>query len=183
MKKIAWIAIFIFTASVLSCANAGKVYQPGSYSFKVKIPAGWRKIDRPYLLITKEGPFLQNIMVQNRSIRKSFRYTKKKMQKEMLPEEAAQLIIDEYTSDKNIGNLKILNNAPADINGHNGFKIYLTYTGPKGHEFHTLYFGFIKADTFFNLRFTAGSRQYYQKDIETFKRMMTSFEVFKVPAA
>jgi len=183
MKKIVWIAIFIFAASFLSCANTGGVYQEGSYSFKVKIPAGWRKIDRPYLLITKEGPFLQNIMVQNRSIGKAFRYTKKKMQKEMLPEEAAQLIIDEYASDKNIGNLKILNNSPVEINGHNGFQILITYLGPKGNEFHTLYYGFLKVDTFFNLRFTAGGRQYYQKDIETFKRMMHSFEVFKVPAA
>ena len=183
MKKIVWIAIFIFAANVFSCANPGRVYQPGSYSFKVEIPAGWRKIDRPYLLITKEGPFLQNIMVQNRSIRRAFRYTRKKMQKEMLPEEAAQVIIDEYSADKNIGNLKILHNAPAEINGHNGFRIYLTYMGPKGNEFHTLYYGFIKADTFFNLRYTAGGRQYYQKDIETFKRMINSLEVFKVPAA
>ena len=183
MKKIIWITIFILTASFLSCANTSGVYQPGSYSFTVKIPAGWRKIDRPYLLITKEGPFLQNIMVQNRSIGKAFRYTKKKIQREMLPEEAAQIIIDEYASDKNIGNLKILHNAPADINGHNGFRIFLTYMGPKGNEFHTLYYGFIKADTFFNLRFTAGGRLYYQKDIETFKRMMNSFEVFKANAA
>ena len=101
------------------------------------------------------------------------------MQREMLPEEAAQIIIDEYTSDQNIGNLKVLDNTPAEINGHDGFKILLTYMGPKGNEFHTLYYGFIKADTFFNLRFTAGGRQYFQKDIETFKRMLNSFQVIK----
>ena len=101
------------------------------------------------------------------------------MRKGMLPEEAAQIIIDEYASDQNIGNLKVLNNTPAQIDGHNGFKIYLTYLGPKGNEFHTLYYGFIKADTYFNLRFTAGGRQYYQKDIETFNRMLNSFRVVK----
>jgi hypothetical protein len=51
--------------------------------------------------------------------------------------------------------------------------------GPKGNEFHTLYYGFIKANTFFNLRFTAGGRQYFQKDIETFKRVLNSFQVIE----
>jgi hypothetical protein len=97
----------------------------------------------------------------------------------MLPEEAAQIILDEYASDQTIGNLKVLFNSPIQINGHDGFKILLTYTGPKGNEFHTLFYGFIKADTFFNLRFTAGGQQYYHKDIQTFKHMLKSFQVIK----
>lgn len=179
MKKVLWVTLFLFAASCVACTHTGSIYKSGSYSFTIDVPEGWRKIDRPYLYITKEGGYLQHIMVQNRFIGKSFRYTKKKMRREMLPEEAAQIIIDEYASDQNIGNLKVLDNAPVEINGLDGFKIFLTYMGPKGHEFHTLYYGFIKADTFFNLRFTAGSRQYFQKDIETFKRMLNSFRVIK----
>ena len=179
MKKIFWVTLFIFTAGLVACTHTGEVSKPTAYSFTIDIPEGWRRIDRPYLYITKEGGYLQYIMVQNRYIGKSFRHTKKKMSREMLPEEAAQIIIDEYASDQTIGNLKVLLNSPAEINGHDGFKILLTYTGPKGHEFHTLFYGFIKADTFFNLRFTAGGRQYYYKDIQTFKRMLDSFQVIK----
>jgi hypothetical protein len=179
MKKVFWVTLFVFAAGFVACTHTGGVSKPTAYSFTVDIPEGWRRIDRPYLLITKEGPFLQNIMVQSRYIGQSFRYTKKKMRKGMLPEEAAQIIIDEYASDQNIGNLKVLNNSPVKINGHDGFKILLTYMGPKGHEFHTLYYGFIKADTFFNLRFTAGGQQYYLKEIQTFKRMLNSFQVIK----
>ena len=179
MKKIFWVTLILLAASFAACTHSGGRSRPTAYSFTVDIPEGWRRIDRPYLLITKEGPFLQNIMVQNRFIGQSFRYTRKKMQRGMLPEEAAQVIIDEFASDQNIGNLKVLNNTPAEINGHPGFKILLTYMGPKGNEFHTLYYGFIKADTFFNLRFTAGGRQYFQKDIETFKHILNSFQVVK----
>ncbi|MGD8882208.1 MAG: hypothetical protein PVI82_09985 [Desulfobacterales bacterium] len=179
MKKVFWVTLFLFAASCVACTHTGGVSKPTTYSFTIDIPAGWRKIDRPYLLITKEGPFIQNIMVQNRHIGKSFRYTKKKMRREMLPEEAAQIILDEYASDQTIGNLKVLFNSPIQINGHDGFKILLTYTGPKGNEFHTLFYGFIKADTFFNLRFTAGGQQYYHKDIQTFKHMLKSFQVIK----
>ena len=179
MKKVFWVTLFLLAASILACHHSSAPSKKTNYSFTIDIPEGWRRIDRPYLLITKEGPFLQNVMVQNRHISRSFRYTQKRMGKGMLPEEAAQIIIDEYASDQNIGNLKVLNNTPEQINGHNGFKILLTYLGPKGNEFHTLYYGFIKADTYFNLRFTAGGRQYYQKDIETFNRMLNSFQVVK----
>ena len=173
MKKIFWVTLSLFAAGCVACTHTGGRSKPTDYSFTVDIPEGWRRIDRPYLLITKEGPFLQNIMVQNRFIGRSFRYTHKKMQRGMLPEDAARIIIDEYASDQNISNLKVLNNTPAEISGHDGFKILFTYIGPKGNEFHTLYYGFIKADTFFNLRFTAGGRQYFQKDIETFKCLTT----------
>jgi hypothetical protein len=179
MKKIFGVILLLFAATCVACTHTGGVSKPTAYSFTIDIPEGWRKIDRPYLYITKDGGYLQYIMVQNRYIGKSFRYTKKKMRREMLPEEAAQIIIDEYTSDQSIGNLKVLLNSPAEINGHDGFKILLTYNGPKGNEFHTLFYGFIKADTFFNLRFTAGSQQYYHQDIQTFKRMLNSFKVVK----
>jgi hypothetical protein len=179
MKKVFWVTLFLLPAICMACTHTGGISKPTTYSFAIDIPEGWRKIDRPYLLVTKDGPFLQNIMVQNRFIGQSFRYTKKKMRREMLPEEAAQIIIDEFASDQNIGNLKVLDNAPAEINGHDGFKLFLTYMGPKGNEFQTLYYGFIKADTFFNLRFTAGGRKYFQTDIETFKRMLNSFRVIK----
>ena len=113
MKKILWVTLILLAASFAACTHTGGRSRPTAYSFTVDIPEGWRRIDRPYLLITKEGPFLQNIMVQNRFIGQSFRYTRKKMKQGMLPEEAAQIIIDEFASDQNIGNLKVLNNTPA----------------------------------------------------------------------
>ncbi len=184
MKKIAWVAFFIFAASCLSCANTGGIYQPASYSFTIQIPAGWRKIDNNrYLFVTKESPFLQYVMVQNRPISRSFRNTEKKLKTDMLPEEAAQIIVDEIASDQNILNFAVLDNIPAAIQGHDGFKILFTYNDQKGSKFKTLYYGFIKEDTFFNLRFTAADQVYFQRDIETFKRMLNSFQVIKAKAA
>ncbi len=101
----------------------------------------------------------------------------------MLPEEAAQIIVDELISDQNLVKLKLLDNTPAEIKGHDGFKILYTYSDSKGQTFKTLYYGFIKADTFFNLRFTAVDRLYFQRDIGAFKRMLNSFQVIKAEAA
>jgi hypothetical protein len=104
------------------------------------------------------------------------------MRMTMLPEEAAQIVIDELISDQNLLNLKLLNNTPENINGFDGFKILYTYKDTEGHTFKTLYYGFIKEDTFFNLRFTASDRIHFQRDIEAFRFMLKSFEVVEVEA-
>jgi hypothetical protein len=180
MKKYVLIIMFLFVAGCLACAHTGGISKTASYSFKLDIPEGWRKIDNNrYLFVTKESPFLQYIMVQNRPIGRSFRNTKKKIQKEMFPEEAAQIIIDELISDQNLANLRILNNVPADIKGHAGFKILYTYRDSEGKVYKTLYYGFIKEDTFFNLRFTAVDGAYFQRDIGDFRNILKSFQIIK----
>lgn len=184
MKKIFWVTLFIFAASFVACTHtSGGLSKPASYSFTIDIPEGWRKIDNNrYLFVTKEDPFRQYIMVQNRPIDKSFRHTKKKINEEMLPEEAAQIIVDELISDENLVNLKLLDDTPAEIKGHEGFKIIYTYSDSKGQTYKTLYYGFIRSDSFFNLRFTAVDRLYFERDIGTFNRMLNSFQVIKAEA-
>jgi hypothetical protein len=178
MKKACWLILVLGAAGFMACAHSGGVSQSVSYEFTIDIPEGWRKIDNNrYLFLTKESPFLQYVMVQNRPIGMMFRHTKKKMQREMLPEEAAQVIIDEIASDENIVNFIVLSNRPAKIQGHDGFQILFTYNDKEGSRFKTLYYGFIKEDTFFNLRYTASEQKYFQQDVGTFHRMLNSFQV------
>jgi hypothetical protein len=184
MKKYFWIILMIFVVGCIACAHTGGLSKPASYSFTLDIPEGWRKIDNNrYLFITKESPFLQYIMVQNRPIGRSFRNTQKKIQKDMLPEEAAQIIVDELISDRNLVNLRVLNNTPATIKGNEGFKILYTYSDSAGRTFKTIYYGFIKEDTFFNLRFSAADRIYFQRDAGAFRSILRSFQIIKAESA
>ena len=178
------ILLFVVLAGCLACAHTGGFSKPASYSFTIDIPEGWRKIDNnQYLFVTKESPFLQYIMVQSRPISRSFRNTKKKIQKEMLPEEAAQIIIDELISDQNLVNLRVLDNTPATIKGYEGFKLFYTYRDSEGQTYKTLYYGFLKEDTFFNLRFTAEGQIYFQRDIRDFRSILNTFQIFKKETA
>jgi hypothetical protein len=180
MKKTIWITLFLVAAGFIACTHTGGFSKPASYSFTIDIPEGWRKIDNNrYLFVTKESPFLQYIMIQNRPIGRSFRNTKKKIQKEMFPEEVAQIIIDELISDQNLVNLRILDNVPANIKEYAGFKILYTYRDAEGQVYKTLYYGFIKEDTFFNLRFTAVDGAYFQRDIGDFRNILKSFQIIE----
>ena len=184
MKKYVWATLLLLFAGFVACTHTGGISKASSYGFTIDIPKGWRKIDNNrYLFATKESPFFQYIMVQNRPIGRSFRHTKKKMQREMVAEEAAQIIIDELKSDQNLMNLRILDNAPATISGHAGFKILYIYKDSKGRVYKTLYYGFIKEDTFFNLRFTAADHIYFQRDVGSFKNILNTLQIIKAEAA
>ena len=179
MKKL--LLLLISLALIFGCAasaNKRSLNALPKSDFSVEIPAGWWKPQyvNKYL-ITKDGPFLQYVLIQQRPIDQPFKNTKKKLRKRMLPLESARIIIDEIASDRNITNFNVIENTPAIIDGHAGFKILFTYMDKKGSVFKTLYYGFISDNTFFNLRYNAATRHYYEKDIADFQQILNSFKL------
>ena len=95
----------------------------------------------------------------------------------MLPQEAAGIIVDELSSDRYLMNFRVIENAPATVDGHAGFKILFTYQDKKGSTFKTLYYGFVNGDFFYNLRYCAAMQNYFEKDIATFEQIIRSFKL------
>lgn len=181
MKKL--LALFIAMCLIIGCA--GSAYKRSledlpKGDFSVEIPGGWWKPQHVNkYLITKEDPFLQYVYIKQRPLDRPFTKTQKKLRKGMLPLESAKIILDELAADRNIMNFNILENTPATIDGHAGFKILFSYRDKKGSEYKTLYYGFISGDSYFNLRYTAAARHYYDKDLADFKSMLFSFKLVK----
>ena len=167
-----------FISGCVSMANERSLKDLPDYDFSVQIPKGWWKPQyvNKYL-ITKDGPFLQYILIQQRPLKRPFRHTKKIFRKGMLPWESAGIIIDEIASDRNITNFEVLENAPAIIDQHEGFKILFTYKDKKGANYKTLYYGFISGDSFYNLRYNAAMKDYFEKDLVDFKQILKSFKL------
>ena len=185
MKNILVFIIFLFLIS--GCASVAQERSLGNLpvnDFLVTVPEGWWKPKHinKYLL-TKDGAFLQYVLIQQRPIDLPYSHTKKKLDKGMLPQEASGIIIDEIASDRRLLNFNVIENAPAMIDGHDGFKILFTYKDKKGSTFKTLYYGFISGDSFFNLRYNAAMRHYFEKDIADFEQILSSFKVVKDKAA
>ena len=181
MKKLLTLLISLFL--ITSCASVAQKHSLKDLSdndFSVEIPNGWWKpkhLDK--YLITKDGVFLQYVLIQQRPIDRPYRNTKKKLNKGMLPQEAAGVIIDEIASDRRIYHFNVIENAPAIIDGREGFKILFTYKDKKGSIFKTLYYGFINGESFFNLRYNAAMRYYFEKDIAAFEHILSSFKIVK----
>ena len=179
MKKL--VVILVAIGLIAGCASSAyrrSLKDLPDHDFSVNVPEGWWKPQSTNkYLITKDGAYLQYVRIQQRPIDQPFRNTKKKMRPRMLPLESARVIIDELASDRYIMNFKVVEHSPALIDGHSGFKIVFTYENKKGAEFKTLYYGFINGDWFFNLRYNAVTRHYYDKDIADFQKMLISFKL------
>ena len=179
MKKLMpFLTCLFFVFGCASMAQNNSLENLPDSNFSVEIPDGWWKpehIDK--YLVTKDGPFLQYVLIQERPINKPFKNTKKKIKSGMLPQEAAGIIIDELASDRYLTNFSLIENGPAVISGHDGFKILFYYKDKKGVEFKTLYYGFIRGDSFFNLRYCAAMRNYFEKDLPTFEKIIVTFKL------
>lgn len=166
---------------IFSCASAVQERSlqnlPDS-SFSVTVPEGWWQPEYTNkYLITRDGPFLQYVLIQQRPLDKAFQFTGRKIKSGMLPQEAAAIVVDELASDRYLSNFSLIENAPALIDGHDGFKILFTYKDKKGSAFKTLYYGFVSDGSFYNLRYCAAMRHYFEKDIAAFEQIIGSFKL------
>lgn len=179
MKKLMpLLTCLVFACGCATMAQNTSLENLPDSNFSVEIPDGWWKpehIDR--YLITKDGPFLQYVLIQERPLDRPFRHTQKIIRSGMLPQEAAGIIIDELASDRYLTNFRLIENAPAVVAGYDGFRILFYYKDKKGVEFKTLYYGFLNGDSFFNLRYCAPMQRYFEKDLPTFEKMIVTFKL------
>lgn len=181
MRHRLWICL-VLAVMLTACAHsAGK---PG-LTFNAAIPEGWKKIncDEPMLFLTREGGYKQFVLIRERPVGEPFLFTQKRLRQGMLPEEAAEIVVNEMICDKNIHNFSLLENVPARIAGNSGFRLAFVYTDSDGFVFKTLYYGFINGDTFYNIRYGATKEEYFQKDLKTFQEVFESFKLVTAKAS
>ena len=175
MKPRFWIGI-ILLALLASCAHGGG--KP-ALTFNAAVPEGWRQIptDDAMMFMTKEGGYKQFVLIRERPLSEPFQFTKRMMQPGMIPEAAAEIVVNEILADSNVRNFSVTENTPARIAGNSGFRLAFVYTDADGFVFKTLYYGFIKGDTFYNIRYGATEEEYFQKDLKTFEKVFESFHL------
>ena len=179
MKTRIWICV-VLTVALAACAHTGS---KAPTSFNVATPEGWRTIDteEPMLFMTKDGGYKQFILVRERPLTDPFVFTQRSMYAGMLPDQAAELVVNEIIADTNISNFSLLENIPARIAGHNGFRLTFLYSDADGFVFKTIYYGFTRGNTFYNIRYGATEdptkENYFQRDLKTFQQVFESFNL------
>lgn len=134
-----------------------------------------------YDMLSKDGPYLQYILIQARPVDRGFRFTQRKLNSGMLPHEAAQVIVDSLSSDPTIRQFTVIGNEPAVLDRSLGFKLAYSYVDPQGVDIQSVYYGVIIDRLFFNLRYTAAKRYYFSKDLAEFERIRDHLRLVQVP--
>ncbi len=177
-KGFLWVLLLFFVTACAPWVPVAGLYNPPSDQFSVILPEKWMKFKTDdYLLVSRDGPFLQYVLIQERRVEQPFKHTSKKMRKGMLAEEAAQVIIDEIGSDRGVSDFQVLENRPVRLNGLSGFKLVFTHKNRDGLVFKTQYYGFLLGAWFYAVRYNAAQRYYFDKDIQAFESILNSFEV------
>jgi len=182
MKRAFIILLFLMVgcAPKAPWVQVGGLHNMESQDFSVELPQGWMRVNQgDYLFITRDGFLLQYIRVIRLDIEQPLRYTKKKFSKSMLPQEVAEVILDNISSDQNVLDFNLLENIPVKISGISGFRAVYTYKNKDGLKIKGIYCGFITDKWFYGIHYSAAHRYYFDKDVKTFEKVLESFKLLK----
>jgi hypothetical protein len=126
------------------------------------------------LLLFKDGFNLQTITLSKRSLVGEFKHTRKKLTTSMLPQEAAEIVLDNIRANPQVFDLNVIENGPAIIAETPGFKLSYTYRDKSGLTRQATIYGTLDRDMLVTLSFDAVKRHYFQKDLATFEKVKDS---------
>lgn len=182
MKR--WLAL----ALLCSCAHSpwtasNGSYVPASQRYSLVLPEGWMcDPSGDALLATRDGPVLQRILANRTEFGKPLGESKKSPRKDMLPEEAAELMRDELTTGGGVTGVSVLENSPATFAGRQGFHLVLRFRTPDGLTMKAVVFGAIGDDALYELAYVAPERHYFDLDLPTFGKVRDSFHILRAIA-
>jgi hypothetical protein len=172
MKKL---LIVLCLAFLTGCA-ANQASDPQNFS--AHLPQNWYKVNTTkFYVLTKDGPYSQYILVQQRPIGKPFAHTSKSLNSAMSPKEVAAVFVEEMANDEAVLNFRLVENKPARVNDQDGFRLIFTYRDKEGHNFQTYMYAFLAGDSFYSLRYNADVSCYCSQDIEEFHKFVQSFKI------
>jgi len=185
--------VFVLAALVLFVSGCATVQpwqltqnsQKWKYAnLEATIPDGWMRMNyasKNMLFLTKDGESLQTIMVFMNDPQfykgKDLSPEKKKAEKDMLPQEIADSMIDGMSMNQTMRNFKVLENSPAVISGQDGFKIDYTYSTPDNLKTRCVEYGFKNNDALCMIKYNAAAQYYFDKDIAVFEKLVSDLKV------
>jgi hypothetical protein len=178
MKRLWMVAGLLLLAGCATWVAVGGPYESTSGRFAVELPQGWMRLNTgEYVLITRDGLMLQNIRIQRYLVDQPLQHTKKSFEKGMLPQEIAEVIVDDLSGTPQMLNFEVVENVPVDIGGNPGFRIVFTHNNKDGLKFRSVFCGFMKHEWVYNIQYSAAQRHYFEKDMETFQDVVVSFRL------
>jgi hypothetical protein len=175
----AWMVVALM---LTACAGPWKAApnQLCGPQWSIRPPEGWMQLNtQESMMLSKDGPYLAYVLIQSRPVDQGFRYTKQKLSPDMLPHEAVQLITDNLHSDPLIRQFNLLASQPAMVAGHAGFRLTYSYQDQLGVAVKTLYYGVILDELYFNLRYTATQRHYFDEELPAFNQLLDSLQLWR----
>ncbi len=179
MKKLLLIPLMLLSI-VSGCApwqSTGGRFTSSWNDFAVELPEGWVRENRnDFIHMTRDGFPLQSIYIGRTRVDEfELKYTKKKLAKGMLPQEVAEVLLDNMASNPAMSNLEVKENSPAKISGKPAAKIVVMFRNKDGLKMKTISFRLVMDEWLYTISYTAPLRYYFDRDAKAFEKIVTHF--------
>jgi hypothetical protein len=145
--------------------------------YALEIPEGWLKLNSGEgLTATRDGWRLQKITVREIDPSKPLAHTKKTLRAGMAPRELAEVLLDNARASWGSA-ITVVETKPATVAGASGFRAVVAYKDGEGLPRRLVLAGALVGDRIWQLGYDAPERVYFQKDLATFEKALTSFTV------
>jgi hypothetical protein len=158
-------------------------YTPPSSKYSVRFPEGWmRASDQDSVLASRDGILLQHIRVRVVETGKPLGGTRKTLSRGMLPQEVAEVVRDGIASARGMQGMTLIENVPAELAGHPGFKLVLAYKDADGLKMKAVVYGALIGDSLYEVTYRAPERHYFERDLAALERVRGSLKVAELGA-
>lgn len=171
--------VLLFFSGCSLWVPVGGPYSSTDLAFEAELPAGWRRAysTSDGLTLTRDGLPLQILRIVREPFDKDLPFTERKLDKQMLPQEVAEVILDNIRSNQTISNVQVVSNEPAKVGGYAGFKIVFTYQTKENLKKQGVYYGALVDQWYYRVLFEAPVRHYFPREVEVLERIKNSFKI------
>lgn len=185
MKKLILIGLSLCLAGCqlfTRLPDTQSVVKNSGNDFEITVPGGWVKYNsgkEDEVVLTKDGPSLQLITIDQRSLSKPFEHLDVKLDSSALISEIAEHFIEDYKVMHQGVSIEKESLVPVSMNGNDGFKLVLNAINSGGLEFKILVYAMQTDKKLYTLSYQSPVLFFYNKEVEAFERIAESFQVKK----
>lgn len=182
MKRLVLLLVLV-TAGCAPWVKTDSPVTSGALEFQVDPPPGWmRRNSDKLFVITRDGLSLQTVVIARIKVsdEKQFKYTKRRVSAGMLPQEVAEVVLDDFQSDTAHPVDAVEENAPAEISGKPGCRLRLLYSTKGGLKYRCEIHAVLVGDWLYRIAYTAPVRYYFDRDLPAVQTMLKSFRLTRL---
>lgn len=179
-SRLGLIALLAASELLSSCAAwspALGLYEGRSGRYEVMLPDGWlMDTEGGALLLTRDGPELQYILVQTSALGESGQGPDAPLHKGMGPLELAEAFMERSPTDGRIEHFTLEGISTGAVLGYHGFKATGSYMNRDGLWHRFVYYGFTTGGMYYGLSYSGARRSYFDRDLPTFNAFLSTFK-------
>ena len=155
-------------------------YRDTRRHFTAEVPEEWMRYngDKDFMM-TRDGLSLERIVVSRREVKDKLKFTKKKFEQTMTPQELAEVQVDDLRSNQELGQFELKLNKPATLAGEQqGFHLEYAYRTPDGLSRSGVRYGFLNGEWMYLILYDAPRQYYFEQYQRDFQKFIETFRIF-----